>query len=86
MSTSRLLQAWRWLFPPSPREPLPALCVPEWSEPMADYRAPIWWRVKSYTNSSVERVVVLCQSIAYLEKHRLPRRNRRMRRGQGRGA
>jgi O-methyltransferase len=72
MLTSTLLRAARWLFARSPREPLPHFCVPEWSETMAEHHSSIWWRVKPYTMTSVERVVVLCQSIAYLEKNRIP--------------
>jgi O-methyltransferase len=48
------------------------MCVPEWSETMAEQHASIWWKVKPYTMTSVERVVALCQSIAYLENHRIP--------------
>ena len=48
------------------------LCVPEWSGPMAEQHASIWRQVKSYTMTSVERVVALCQSIAYLENHQVP--------------
>src|SRR6516162_5125985 len=48
------------------------LCVPEWCEWMAQRHASIWRKVKPYTMTSVERVVALCQSIAYLEKHRVP--------------
>jgi hypothetical protein len=48
------------------------LCVPEWSEEMAEQHAAIWWKVKPYTMTSVERVVALCQSMAYIEKHRIP--------------
>ena len=36
---------------------------------MAEEHASIWWKVKPYTNASVERIVALCQSIAYLENH-----------------
>jgi hypothetical protein len=39
---------------------------------MAEQHAAIWWRVKPYTMTSVERVVALCQSIAYLEDQRIP--------------
>jgi hypothetical protein len=67
-----MMRSLRWLFAPAPREPFPSLCVPEWSEAMAEHQAPIWWRVKPYTKSSAERIVVLCQSIAYLEKHNIP--------------
>jgi hypothetical protein len=61
----------RWLAPPGPR-PNPPMCVPEWSEPMAERHASIWWQVKPYTMTSVERVVALCQCVAYLEKHKVP--------------
>jgi hypothetical protein len=47
------------------------MCVPEWSEAMAEQHAAIWWRVKPFTMTSVERVVALCQSIAYLENHQI---------------
>src|SRR5262249_48428623 len=61
-----LLRRW---FAPRPLQASLPLCVPEWSEPMAERHASIWWQVKPYTMTSVERVVALCQSIAYLEKH-----------------
>ncbi len=61
-----------WLAPSSaPGAELP-LCVPEWSEPMAEHQSAIWWKVKPYTTTSAERVVALCQSIAYLENHGIP--------------
>src|SRR5439155_2319965 len=65
-----LLRSW---LAPSPTfgADLP-LCVPEWSEPMAEQHSAIWWQVKPYTMTSVERVVALCQSIAYLENHGIP--------------
>ena len=59
----------RWFAPPMPSQQQLPMCVPEWSEPMAQEHASIWWRVKPYTMTGVERVVALCQSIAYLEKH-----------------
>ena len=75
-----------WLAPASvpERRGDPRLCVPEWSETMAEQQSAIWWQVKPYTMTSVERVVALCQSIAYLEKHGVPahRRVRRLERGQ----
>ncbi|MSQ94001.1 MAG: hypothetical protein EXR98_05525 [Gemmataceae bacterium] len=39
---------------------------------MAERHASIWWKVKPYTMTSVERIVALCQSIAHLENHRVP--------------
>lgn len=64
-----LHRAHQWLKPHVPdRDALP-FCVPEWCEAMAEHHASIWWRVKPYTMTSVERVVALCQSIAYLENH-----------------
>jgi len=72
MFTPLLRLARRWFDPAAPKQaPLP-LCVPEWSEPMAEQHAAIWWKVKPYTMTSVERVVALCQSIAYLENRRIP--------------
>ncbi|MBI1832250.1 MAG: class I SAM-dependent methyltransferase [Planctomycetes bacterium] len=64
-----LLRSWFAPAVPCPDQ-LP-MCVPEWSEPMAEQHAAIWWNVKSYTMTSVERVVALCQSIAYLHNHRI---------------
>src|ERR1019366_5289244 len=62
----------RWFTPAlPPRDPLP-MRMPEWSEPMAEQHAAIWWQVKPYTMTSIERVVALCQSVAYLEIHRIP--------------
>ena len=71
MLTSFLRRARHWLNPPPANDALP-LCVPEWSAPMAQHHASIWWQVKPYTMTSVERVVALCQSIAYVENHRIP--------------
>ncbi|MBI2806738.1 MAG: class I SAM-dependent methyltransferase [Planctomycetes bacterium] len=39
---------------------------------MAEQQAAIWWKVKPYTMTSPERVVALCQSIAYLEEKKIP--------------
>jgi O-methyltransferase len=72
MLTSMLIRARHWLIPPSPPQSNTPLCVPEWSESLAERHAAIWWKVKPYTMTSVERVVALCQSIAYLENHRVP--------------
>jgi hypothetical protein len=69
MLTSLLRVARNWMMPSIPRNESIPLCVPEWSEAMAEHHARIWWKVKPYTMTSVERVVALCQSIAYLEKH-----------------
>jgi O-methyltransferase len=68
-----ILRLARDIFAPALPAPdqLP-LCLPEWSEAMAEQHAAIWWKVKPYTMTSVERVVALCQSIAYLENHRIP--------------
>jgi hypothetical protein len=71
MLASLLTHARHWLAPVPSQESVP-MCVPEWSEPMAEQHASIWWKVKPYTMSSVERVVALCQSIAYLENQRIP--------------
>ena len=72
MLTAMMSRAFRWFAPSMPPPtPLP-LCVPEWSEPMAERHASIWWQVKPYTMTSPERVVALCQSIAYLENHQIP--------------
>lgn len=62
----------RWFSPSLPSHDQLPLCVPEWSERLAERHASIWWQVKPYTMTSVERVVALCQSVAYLEKHRIP--------------
>lgn len=48
------------------------LCVPEWCDAIAEQHAAIWWKVKSHTMTSPERVVALCQSIAYLERRHIP--------------
>jgi O-methyltransferase len=72
MLTSIFSRARHWLTPTSRPVSETPLCVPEWSEPMAERHASIWWKVKPYTMTSVERVVALCQSIAYLENHRIP--------------
>ena len=71
MLTSYMRRALRLLSPTPLQKPVP-ICVPEWSEPMAEQHAAIWWKVKPYTRTSVERVVALCQSIAYLENHQVP--------------
>ncbi len=39
---------------------------------MAEHQSAIWWKVKPHTMTSVERVVALCQSIAYLERRQIP--------------
>jgi hypothetical protein len=70
MLASLFRRAWRWLIPSV--QDMPSLCVPEWSEAMAEHHASIWREIKPYTMTSVERVVALCQSIAYLENHRVP--------------
>ncbi len=62
----------RWFTRALPAQDQLPFCVPEWSEPMAERHASIWWQVKPYTMTSVERVVALCQSVAYVEKHRIP--------------
>ena len=72
MLTSLLRRARRWLASPLPRYDQLPMCVPEWSESMAERHAAIWWKVKPYTTTNVERIVALCQSIAYLEKHGVP--------------
>ena len=73
MFQSLVRRATRWLS----REPVPfgdsetaplRACLPEWSDAMAEAHAAIWWKVKPYTMTSPERVVALCQSIAYLER------------------
>lgn len=61
----------RWFAPSLPHQDNLPLCVPEWSEQLAEHHASIWWQVKPYTMTSVERIVALCQSVAYLEKHRI---------------
>ncbi len=72
MLTPLLRLAGRWLNPAPPHHDRHPFCVPDWSEPMAVHHAAIWRAVKPYTMTSVERVVTLCQSIAYLEKKRIP--------------
>lgn len=72
MLASIFRRARRWLSPSVPPQDMLPLCVPEWCEAMAEQHASIWWQVKPYTMTSVERVVALCQSIAYLEKHHIP--------------
>jgi hypothetical protein len=67
MFASILRLARRWLDAASPSEGAFPMCVPDWSEGMAERHAAIWWKVKPYTMTSVARVVALCQSIAYLE-------------------
>ncbi len=69
MLTSLMRRWFTPALPPSERLPM---CVPEWSEPMAEQHASIWWKVKPYTMTSVERVVALCQSVAYLENRSIP--------------
>ena len=72
MLTSLLRIASSWIAPAiQVNESIP-LCVPEWSDAMAENHAAIWRKVKPYTAASVERVVALCQSVAYLERHRIP--------------
>jgi O-methyltransferase len=70
--TSLLRLARHWTTPSLPSQDHLPMCVPEWSETMAERHASIWWKVKPYTMTSVEGVVALCQSIAYLENHRIP--------------
>jgi len=72
MLNSLLRLARHWLNPPLPANDELPLCVPEWSEPMAEHHASIWRHVKPYTMTSVERVVALCQSVAYVEHQRVP--------------
>lgn len=73
MLTSILRRAQQWMLSAgSYREAPVSLCVPEWSEALAEHHASIWWRVKPFTMASTERVVALCQSVAYLENHRIP--------------
>jgi O-methyltransferase len=72
MLTSFMRRARRLLSPSLPSQKPVPICVPEWSEQMAEEHAAIWWKVKPYTMTSVERVVALCQSIAYLENHQVP--------------
>ena len=68
-----ILRLTRQCFSPLPFAPIqPPFCVPEWSEPMAEEHASIWWKVKPYTFAGVEPIVALCQSIAYLENHGIP--------------
>src|SRR3954452_18529814 len=61
----------RWMRPSLPKQNLLPLCLPEWSEAMAEQHASIWWKVKPYSTSSTERVVARCQSIAYLDNHQI---------------
>ena len=61
-----------WMRPSLPLQNQLPLCLPEWSELMAEQHASIWWQVKPYTITSTERVVALCQGIAYLENHQIP--------------
>jgi O-methyltransferase len=72
MLTSLLRLAGRWLSLSFAAPNQVPFCVPEWSEAMAERHASIWRKVKPYTMTSVERVVALCQSIAYLEAHQIP--------------
>jgi O-methyltransferase len=72
MLTPLLRLARRWFIHAPHQQDRYPLCVPDWSEPMAEHHAAIWWKVKPYTMTSVERVVALCQSIAYLERERIP--------------
>ena len=73
MLASIVRRARRWLsHPPHTPDEVTPLCVPEWSITMAEKQASIWWKVKHYTMTSAERVVALCQSIAYLETHNIP--------------
>lgn len=62
----------RWMRPSPPMQNQLTSCVPEWSEAMANWHASIWWKVKPCTRTSAERVVALCQSIAYLENRQIP--------------
>src|SRR5882672_350035 len=62
----------RWFAPALPAHESTSMYLPEWSDVMAELHASIWWKVKPYTMTSMERVVALCQSIAYLEKHDVP--------------
>jgi O-methyltransferase len=71
MLTPLVRLARRWLQS-APRPDRFPICVPEWSDAMAEAQSAIWWKVKPYTMTSVERVVALCQSVAYLEKHHVP--------------
>lgn len=72
MLTSILQFTRSWFAPTIPtHESIPS-CVPEWSEAMAEQHAAIWWHVKPHTATSVEQVVALCQSIAYVEQRRVP--------------
>lgn len=72
MLTPILRLARRCLRTAEPKPGRYADCVPAWSEAMAERQAAIWWRVKPFTMTSMERVVALCQSIAYLEKEGIP--------------
>lgn len=72
MFTTLLRLANRLLSPSLPSQDNPPLCMPEWSDAMAEHHPSIWWQIKPYTMTSAERVVALCQSIAYLESHQIP--------------
>lgn len=62
-----LLRRLRGWFPARPGQVVSSRCLPRWSEAMAEQHAAIWWKVKPYTMTSVERVVALCQAIAHVE-------------------
>ena len=62
----------RWFTPSLPSPNSLPMCIPEWSESMAEQHGAIWRQVKPYTMTSIERVVALCQSVAYLENHGIP--------------
>ncbi len=72
MLTSLLRYAKRWVSPTVALNSQYPPCVPEWCDAMAECQSAIWWKVKPYTMTSVERVVTLCQSIAYLERRDIP--------------
>ncbi len=72
MLTSLLRIARRWMTPTVALSSQYPPCVPEWCDVMAEHQSAIWWKVKPYTMTSVERVVTLCQSIAYLERRDIP--------------
>ena len=65
----------RFFAKPRPAQDRLPSCLPEWSEPIAEQHASIWWKVKPYTTMTVERVMALCQSVAYLENQRVPEPN-----------
>lgn len=67
-----LMSLLRYLLRSEPEATLDRVYVPEWCEAMAEHQPAIWWTVKPHTKMPVERFVTLCQSIAYLEKHRIP--------------